>query len=179
MRKLIRAGCLGLAFFSLACQTPGRTSSERLVIENYNQPLKELVASAGFDEVWPPGILDKITWVDQAKELERVEVNPHVAVQLIHLDVLKDSEGAVIELAIRDQRPGTFVELMALAKAKPTLQLEFPIVALGSRFVDVKGAPRVAFIFKNEKNKRALFFVVPTEWGEDCRFLFAPKHPVN
>ena len=84
------------------------------------------------------------------------------------------SEDAIAEMDKLGYRPATHIEAYSFQKAKPELQLQFWIVALGS-FAVVGGGQYVAVLDSNSGTRVFYSDWFVGEWRSDRRFLFVRK----
>lgn len=95
-----------------------------------------------------------------------------VTVELVHFYKDMSSDNVLAELEAQGLRPAELRELLALGAAYPKLQLEFPIVALGSDWPHPLGRRGVACLDKDD-SKRDLeldWMGNGVYWSESCRF---------
>lgn len=95
---------------------------------------------------------------------------------LVHLDRYASTEEVEQEIAKRGLRPTTIEELLAFGETYPDVQREFPVVALGSSWVD-RGYRYVPYLWSHvDERSLYLFSDVPgDQWSPDYRFLAVRK----
>lgn len=76
-------------------------------------------------------------------------------------------------LEVMNLRPATLAELLAFGAKYPDKQLEFPIVALGSDWIDPDGDPCVPYLDRHDDERYLdLSWNEPDhKWDDDFRFL--------
>lgn len=94
--------------------------------------------------------------------------------ELIHFNRSIESEEAIKEMAEKDYRPATHLELIAWAEKNPDEQKKYPIVALGSE-AHVRGDRRVAYLWSDDDGRRLSLDWNDRDWDDDYRFLAVRK----
>ncbi|MCG2695058.1 hypothetical protein L6261_03190, partial [Candidatus Parcubacteria bacterium] len=84
------------------------------------------------------------------------------------------SEQVIAEMDKVGYRPATIWELLALGIAQPNLQMEFPIIALGSLCV-LGGERRVAGLYRDAVGRSLYLGWFGRDWRDDCRFAGVRK----
>ncbi len=79
-----------------------------------------------------------------------------------------------IPAALRGLATG-LVEAIDFAAKHPELQLQFPIVALGSFALDAYGYRHVAALYRDDDGRALVGDWFGSGWRADCRFLFVRK----
>jgi len=94
---------------------------------------------------------------------------------LVHLNQSATSKEVLESLDSQGLAPAQFVHLLAFGAAYPELQRQFPIIALGSSFVDGHGDRGYPYLYCHGSRRRLCLY-----WGGDghrglCRFLAVGK----
>jgi hypothetical protein len=101
------------------------------------------------------------------------EVNTEVV--LVHFNRDISSEAAVTELAQMGLEPAKLEHLLAFGSKFPEIQREFPIVALGSSWVDSRGGRRVPCLGRWYAERRLFLYCWDGEWPGRYRFAAVRK----
>ncbi|MDO9509937.1 MAG: hypothetical protein Q7J14_01460 [Candidatus Magasanikbacteria bacterium] len=97
--------------------------------------------------------------------------------QLVYLNKSANSEEVLLHMEKNNLRPATLAELLFFGMKYPEKQREFPIIALGSSWVDSGGSRRVPYLYGND-SKRSLYLGLRwfgSDWIDYCRFLAVRK----
>ena len=94
---------------------------------------------------------------------------------LYHFDRDVESDFAIVQMAKDGKRPATLRELLAFGEANPELQREFPIIALGSVWVDRHGHRIVASLRRCHSERCLHLAQHDFGWYSFCRFLAVSK----
>lgn len=90
---------------------------------------------------------------------------------LVHFNRDIESDDAVKEQEQMGLRPATLPELLAFGAKYPDVQREFPIVALGSSWVDPFGDRHVPSLDRWDDERELYLDYYDDGWDGDCRFL--------
>lgn len=134
---------------------------------DYGKTLAEMIESGRYD--WTnDDITSKRFPIRGEGKVER-------ALVLVHPNRMVSTDEALSELDRRGLRPAKIEELLALGITRPELQKEFPIVALGSHWVDPHGDRYFAYLDwdDDERNLRLRWY--GNVWYEIYRFLAVRK----
>lgn len=96
-------------------------------------------------------------------------------VVLIHFNRVISTKDAERELDEQGLRPATLPELLALGVSHPELQLQFPIVALGTVWSDRGGNRGVASLGQDGSERYLYLHWFGHVWDENCRFAAVRK----
>ena len=94
---------------------------------------------------------------------------------LVHFDRSIKSEAAITEMEQLDLRPATLTELLAFGETYPEIQREFPIICLGSSWVDSDGYRNVPYLDRWRAGGRLDLGWFGGGWRRDCRFAAVRK----
>lgn len=94
---------------------------------------------------------------------------------LVHLGKVATTDEVLAELDRRGLRPAKIEELLALGATRPELQKEFPIMALGSRFVLQDGDRGFAYLDWDGSERGLDLHWVGNDWRGIYRFLAVRK----
>lgn len=101
---------------------------------------------------------------------------PHeTAIILRHFDKSMSTDAVLKALDEEGLRPATMSELLALGIQHPTLQLQFPIIALGSVWQDSGGGRRVGGLNGDDGERKLSLFWIDVDWNDSCRFAAVRK----
>lgn len=141
----------------------------KAITVDYGRTLAEMIAAGHYD--W---VNDDIT-----KDHFPVTGSGQVELQpvLVHLDRYAYTREVEAEMERRGLRAGTHQELLAFGKQYPELQREFPIVGLGSAWVNPHGNRHVVYLWGAVDRRRLnLYWDDPgSQWDSRCRFLAFSK----
>lgn len=134
---------------------------------DYGKTLEAMIAAGRYD------------WVDSGITPERFPIQGEGKAErelvLVHLDKEVSTDEAQAELDRRGLRPAKIEELLALGAAQPELQREFPIVALGSDFVNSDGFRGFVYLGWGGGGRDLYLHWDDDDWNKHCRFLAARK----
>ncbi|MBI2448138.1 hypothetical protein HYV44_01060 [Candidatus Microgenomates bacterium] len=91
-------------------------------------------------------------------------------ITLFHFGKWMSSKNAIAEMAKEGYRPANATKLLALGKAQPDLQREFPIVALGQTWQYPRGNLMVVCLGEDDSKRRANLGFFDGDWHGDWRF---------
>ena len=98
-----------------------------------------------------------------------------VTFQYVHMNRDASTEEVLAEMDKRGLRPVLYEELLAFAKAHPDEQRKYPIVALGSVWVDPDGFRDVACLNEDGDERSLGLSWYDDDWRGFCRFLAVSK----
>ena len=111
------------------------------VTVDYRKTVKEMVLAGRYD------------WKNDDINSENFPVSGEWAVsvnlELVHINKSVDSEGVLDYLEENGMRPATVEELLAFGATYPEIQREFPIICLGSSWVNPVGGRCVGTVKKS------------------------------
>jgi hypothetical protein len=145
----------------------GQLSSKFTVSVDYGKTVEEMVAAGRYD--WHN---DNITTKNFPVSGTGVVT---VDLELVHLNKAVSSEEVLAHLEANGLRPATIEELLAFGAIYPEIQRKFPIVCLGSFWVDPSGIHVVPYLGKGGSNRRLNLLWFVSVWGDYCRFLAVRK----
>ncbi len=91
-------------------------------------------------------------------------------ITLVHLNRYARREEIIAEMEKLNVRPVTSPEFLALTKAYPDLQRQFPLVGLGSVWVDSNGSRFVLHAFNDSDERELGLRWDDVQWSGNCRF---------
>ncbi len=118
------------------------------VMVDYGKNLQEMIADGAYDYANPDITADHFPVKGEGKQEREVT--------LFHFNRSINSDNAIEEMAAAGYRPATIEEFLALGKAQPDLQRQFPIVALGSVWRGPRDGRRVPCL-RGYDGKRVLY----------------------
>lgn len=98
-----------------------------------------------------------------------------VELVLIHLDRVVSTADVLRYFHENNLRPGDLPTLLALAESNPGLQQEFPIIALGSSWVNPHGNRNVPCLWDVDVGRELNLHRCGSEWDSYYRFLAVSK----
>ncbi|MBI2097936.1 MAG: hypothetical protein HYT46_03330 [Candidatus Vogelbacteria bacterium] len=108
------------------------------LVVNYDQTLAEMIAAGRYDSVNSSITAEHFPVTGRGQQA--------VEVELFHFGRVMSSEQVMAELDRVGYRPTRIEELLALGAARPDLQRQFPIIALGSPWRNLHGYRRVTYL---------------------------------
>lgn len=95
---------------------------------------------------------------------------------LVYLNKVTSTNEALAHLDQNGLRPATIAELLAFGAKFPDIQLQFPVVALGSLLVVPSGERGAAYLGGDAGERELYLDWNDFDWcGGDCRFLAVSK----
>jgi hypothetical protein len=139
------------------------------VVVNYDQNIKEMIKAGNYD--WENYDIN-----DKNFPVVGVGQEEHKLV-LVHLDKAVTTKEALEEIGRRGLLPAKLEHLLAFGAKYPEKQREFPIVELGSGWVNPDGSRHVAFLFEvvGRRGLRLRWGDPGDQWGGHSRFLAVSK----
>jgi hypothetical protein len=166
IRKLVKPeGRVLLAKFAqmvvgVVCQT-------FKVMIDYSRDLSQMVAAGNYN------------WANSDITADHFPVNgvgrQEREVTLFHFNHDISSDDVIKEMGSAGYRPATIEELLAFGELHPELQRQFPIIAIGSVWVDSDGYRCVPGLWSDSDGRRLDVNDFDGWWGHDCRFLAVCK----
>lgn len=146
----------------------GRATADVFKITvDYSQSLAAMIKAGHYD------------WVNRDVTVEHFPIEGKgkvdVEIILVHLGRVATIEEVEAELEKLGLRSAKIEELLALGAARPELQREFPIVALGSRWRDVLDNAYVAVLGGDGRHRGLNFDYDRGQWHDFCRFAAVRK----
>lgn len=138
-----------------------------LVLVDYCRSLEDMIAAGKYNDVNSDINAKHFPVAKHGKE--------NVAVELVHFDRSIGSGDALLELDKMGFRPATLPELLAFGEKYPDVQLQFPIVALGSVWRGLRGPRRVASLWGDAGRRDLRLDWFENDWNAYCRFAVVRK----
>lgn len=137
------------------------------LVVDYTRPLKKGIMAGRYDYVnrnvtegnFPSG------------RTEKGKRKKKVAFSFFHPDKEVESDEALEQIERDGCRPATLKELLSFGQAKPELQRQFPIIALGSIWVSPDGGRSVVGLWGDSKERRLTISYFVRRWSRRHRFL--------
>lgn len=98
-----------------------------------------------------------------------------ISFELVHLNKSASSEEVLLHMEKNNLRPATLAELLAFGAKYPEIQREFPIVALGSFWINGDGIRLVLYLGKDNSKRFFNLYWFDRDWSGDWRFLAVRK----
>ena len=138
------------------------TGSVCSITVDYALTLEQMIAAGRYD--WKNGDITAKNFTVTGTGTVKLEVRLfHYGRGMSTKDVLKDIDQ-------NGYRPIKIEELLALGATKPELQREFPIIALGSVWQDLRGGRDVPFLSGDGSRRHLNLRWIGRGWSEICRF---------
>lgn len=94
------------------------------------------------------------------------EFNP----ELVHLGRVASTKDVIIHMREQHLIPANHAVLLGIAGTYPHLQLQFPLVALGSSWLHPYGYRHVPSLFPHGDNRELRLYYDDSAWADHCRF---------
>lgn len=145
-----------------------------VVLVNYDLPHQKQIETGKFD--WITNYDNKLIRKNSTEHLVPVpngEIEQRLT--LLHLDRYAKTKEVLAEMEKLNLRPTSSHETLAFAAAHPDVQRKFPLIGLGSVWVDSDGY-RVSLYLCRFSDKRDLGLrLYGREWRDRCHFLAIRK----
>ncbi|MFH1611227.1 MAG: hypothetical protein ABIA83_01350 [Patescibacteria group bacterium] len=171
MMALIQAHRLGVDVVSVPsrgiCQSVNSKPGEYTVTVDYGNTIEQMVMAGRYD------------WHNDDINSGNFQVNGTGVVtttlELVHLGRKASARQALTHMEANDLRPGEIEELLAFGATYPEMQRQFPIICLGSSWVNRHGSRRAPYLDGYDSRRRLNLDWYGSGWGERCRFLAVRK----
>ncbi|MBI3573124.1 MAG: hypothetical protein HY092_02910 [Candidatus Kerfeldbacteria bacterium] len=98
-----------------------------------------------------------------------------IDIELVHYGRGMSTDAVLKDLDARGLRPAKIEELLALGAAKPELQREYPIIALGSVWQNLFGDCSCPYLYRGGSGRRLSLIRFGDGWRGICRFAAVRK----
>lgn len=115
---------------------------------DYNMSLAEMIKAGNYD--WRNNDINDINFPTPPKYLRLGKVNVNIKLVCYGRDMTRNK--VLVDLDSHGKRPGILPELLALGARFPFLQLEYPIVQIGSVWPD-RGGLRGTYLRRGNKER--------------------------
>jgi hypothetical protein len=147
-----------------------KSEEEISLTVDYGQTLEQMIANGKYN--WHnSNITEKNFPLPAGLVGEKIVVSA----KLFYFSSVISSKEAIAEMNKDGYRPATLAELLALGEARPDLQRQFPILALGSVWRDVNGYHHVSCLGVNDLERELSLYWFGSDWDASCRFLAVRK----
>ncbi len=137
------------------------------VVVDYDMSLAVMIKAGKYD------------WVNNDITAEHFPVTgsgkTEVNVELVHLNKSVSSEAVLAHMEANGLRPATLAELLAFGAKYTEIQIEFPVIALGSSWVDSGGDRGVPGLVRRDSERGLDLGWFDGDWGGYGRFLAVRK----
>jgi len=136
---------------------------------DYRKTVEEMVASGRYE------------WSNSNITSKNFPVNDTgvvtVALELVHLNKMVNSEDVLRHLEKNGMRPATVEELLAFGATYPEIQRKFPIICLdkGSSWINPGDFRFVPYLHRDGSRRKLDLYWFDNDWYEYCRFLAVRK----
>ena len=137
------------------------------VAVDYGKSVEEMVSSGNYD--WKNDDINSRNFPVKGEGMVNVNL------ELVHLDKSVGSEEVLAYLEANGMRPATVEELLAFGATYPEIQREFPIICLGSSWVDPDGGRVVPYLSGSGSRRGLSLYWFGDDWRGRCRFLAVRK----
>lgn len=137
------------------------------LIIDYTQSLEKMIAAGHYD--WKNDDITQEHFPIKGSGRQEVEA------VLFHFNRMVSSEQMISEMEKAGYEPGKIEHLLALGASQPDLQRRFPIVALGSSWVDPVGDRGVPYLDGDASGRDLRLRWFKHDWLASDRFLAARK----
>ncbi len=101
--------------------------------------------------------------------------NVSVSLEFVHLNKSVSTREVSDYLEANGLRAATIEELLVFGMTYPEIQREFPVVALGSSWVDSRSRRRVPYLVGHGSGRKLYLHWSAYDWDDVCRFLAVRK----
>ena len=169
--RLVDEGKITAERFQAFLENPNRFFEETgfPVTVDYDMPLDAMIDAGKYD------------WKNDDITVEHFPIEGTGTVEckllLVHLDRSFTTAEVEEQLKAQGLEPAKIEHLLAFGAKYPEKQLKFPIIALGSSWVDSDGDRYVPYLSRDGSKRRLrLGWDRPDRtWSDDCRFLAVSK----
>ncbi len=145
-----------------------KLSEEYVVSVDYGKSFEEMVLGGNYD--WKNDNINSLNFPIKGKGTVNVNL------ELVHFNKSASSKDVLTYLEANGMRPATIEELLAFGATYPEVQREFPIICLGSFWINRFGNREVPFLCSRHGFERHLDFEWSIfAWFEGYRFLAVRK----
>lgn len=137
------------------------------VLVDYGRSVSDGITAGKYDWV-EDSITEKNIPTTQSDKAE-------LEIQLLYFGKYMNTELVFVEMEKQNLRPATLQELLAIGEKYPEIQREFPVVALGSFWVDPDGHERVPCFYGRGRERELHLVWDKCDWGGRCRFAAVSK----
>lgn len=137
------------------------------VTVDYGKTIEEMVSAGNYDR--RNGSINSKNFPIKGKGKTSVNLEP------VHLNKVVSSENVLAYLDENGMRPAVVEELLAFGATYPEIQREFPIICLGSSWVDSLGDRSVPCLDRYGSDRRLGLDWFDDGWGGCWRFLAVRK----
>jgi len=138
-----------------------------LVSIDYGKSIEEMVSSGRYD------------WANDAINSRNFQIvgsgTAQVVPELVYLNKVVTSEEVLVHMEANGLRPATLAELLAFGATYPEIQRQYPVVCLGSLWVDRCGYRHVPDLYGGGSERELSLRWYGCGWLESCRFLAVRK----
>jgi hypothetical protein len=128
----------------------------------YSRTIEQLVKAGNYDYANPD--------ITSKNFPSSEEGNKDVEFGLFHFNRDISSDDSIEGMKAEGYRPATAKETLSFGEKNPKLQLEYPIVGLGS-VVELDGDRQVVYLIRNGSNREARLYYYDDDWHDSFRFL--------
>jgi hypothetical protein len=139
-----------------------------LLTVDYRKSIEQMAAAGDYDGSTSPNITAQ-NFPATLKGTARVEV------EIVHLNLYASTDEVMAELDRRGLRAATMAELLSFGAKYPDVQREFPIVALGSVWVDSSGYRLCGYLWSDGDGRYCGLDFIGNDWNSRDRFLAVRK----
>ena len=137
------------------------------VMVDYGRKLKAMIEAGQYD--WTNSdITEKHFPIEGSGTVE-------VDIELVHYGRDMSTNAVLKDLDSRGLRPAKIEELLALGAAKPELQREFPIIALGSVWRHLSGDRNCPYLLRYGSKRNLYLYWIDNDFAGVCRFAAVRK----
>jgi hypothetical protein len=144
-----------------------RITTDHTVTIDYGMTVEQMVEAGNYD--WNNRDINSRNF--PAKGDGAVETT----LELVHLNKVARTAEVEAYLKANGLRAATLAELLAFGAKYPEIQLEFPVVALGSSWFDPLSDRYVPYLFRRGSERTLSLVWRGYDWIVDCRFLAVRK----
>ncbi len=167
-----KSGRITREFLQAFLQNPqsvvnAKLREEYVVFLDYGKSVEEMVSAGQYKR--------KNSDINSKNFPTKGEGTANVNLELVHFGKSVSSEYVLVYLKENGMRPATVEELLAFGATYPKIQREFPIICLGSSWVDSDGTRSVPYLDGRGSERDLNLCWLDVDWLASCRFLAAVR----
>lgn len=141
--------------------------SDYRVTVDYGKKLEDMISDGQYD--WKNNNINLQNFPVKGSGLVEIKL------ELVHLNKEVNMAEVEVYLEANGLRAATLVELLAFGATYLDVQREFPVIALGSSWVNRNGNRRVPYLYRRGSERSLSLDWGVDGWPEACRFLAVRK----
>jgi hypothetical protein len=154
---------------SLVIEAGKKVKEVFTIVVDYSRSVKDSISAGKYDYANEGITKNNFPSAEHEKGKKELQFT------LYHFGRDVESDYAISEMDKDGKRPATLRELLAFGETNPEFQNQFPIIALGSFWVNRNGYRYVACLFGFDSERYLCLDWYDYRWDDDYRFLAVSK----